>query len=480
MNYWTIFFTGLTAGGFSCLALQGGLLAAALTTTAEKENRTPDWIPTAVFLLGKILAYSILGGLLGLFGSVFQLSATIKIIFIVSASILMLGLAGNMLNLHPIFRYFVITPPKWAARLLRKQSNLFLLGALTIFIPCGVTQAMEVQAISSGNIFAGALTMFFFILGTAPVFMALGYITTRLSENFRAKFFKIAGILVIFIALSNLNAALVLANSPYTWQNFTWAFKQTFSSKNQDSIINNQIVITATSGGYSPRNFTVKNNQEVTLTINSQNNRTCARAFTIPALGISRLLPVNGTEEIKFTPTQTGRIVFSCSMGMFTGVFNVVSNNKTGTNQPETAVQNQAAAINNTASAPTQNGASCAGAGGGCGCGGGGKTAAAKPAVAGQATQEGTVQVIKTAYTSDRDISPNEFTVKAGGKVRMEIDVKDNGSGCMSTITVPRLVDDPQYLAKGKTIVFEFTPVSPGNYPITCAMGVPRGVIKVT
>lgn len=327
MNYWTIFFTGLTAGGFSCLALQGGLLAATLAMTAEKENRTPDWIPTTIFLLGKILAYSILGGLLGLFGSVFQLSSTIKIIFIVSASILMLGLAGNMLNIHPLFRYFVIQPPKWAARLLRKQSNLFLLGALTIFIPCGVTQAMEVQAISSGNIFAGALTMFFFVLGTAPVFMALGYITTRLSENFRAKFFKIAGVLVIFIALGNFNAALVLANSPYTWQNFTWIFKQTFQSNPSDlsnQSVNNTILIIATSGGYNPRSFTVKNNQEVTLTINSQNNRTCARAFTIPALGISRLLPVNGAEEIKFTPTHSGRIAFSCSMGMYTGVINVV------------------------------------------------------------------------------------------------------------------------------------------------------------
>lgn len=322
MNYWTIFFTGLTAGGFSCLALQGGLLAATLATSAEKENKTPDWLPTLMFLTSKIVAYTILGGFLGLFGSVFQLSDTVKIIFIVSASILMLGLAGNMLNLHPLFRYFVITPPKWAARLLRKQSNLLLLGALTVFIPCGVTQAMEIQAIATGNIFSGALTMFIYTLGTVPIFMALGFVTTRLSENFRAGFFKIAGVLVIFIALSNLNAALVLANSRYTFENFSWAFKETFLPSNQ--VTNNQLTITATSYGYSPREFTVKNNEPVSVTINSKNNRSCARAFSIPSLGISKLLPENGTENVTFTPTQTGRLTFTCSMGMYTGTINVV------------------------------------------------------------------------------------------------------------------------------------------------------------
>ncbi|MDP1743221.1 MAG: sulfite exporter TauE/SafE family protein [Candidatus Amesbacteria bacterium] len=325
MNYWTIFFTGLTAGGFSCLALQGGLLAATLATTAEEKNKTPDWQPTMIFLVGKIIAYTILGGLLGLFGSVFQLSDTVKIIFIVTASVLMLGLAGNMLNLHPLFRYFVLQPPKWAGRLLRKQSNLFLLGALTVFIPCGITQAMEVAAIASGNIFAGAMTMLIFTLGTAPIFMALGFVTTRLSESFRAGFFKLAGILVIFIALNNLNAAAVLANSRYTWDNFIWAFSETFLTSDKSQVTSNTVEITATSGGYSPREFTVKINEPVTVTINSKNNRSCARAFTIPSLGIQKILPENGTEIVTFTPTSTGRIAFSCSMGMYTGVINVVN-----------------------------------------------------------------------------------------------------------------------------------------------------------
>ena len=50
----------------------------------------------------------------------------------------------------------------------------------------------------------------------------------------------------------------------------------------------------------------------------------------------------------------------------------------------------------------------------------------------------------------------------------------------MSTIMVPGLYDDPQYLSAGETLIMEFTPTKTGTYQITCAMGVPRGTIIVT
>jgi hypothetical protein len=167
--------------------------------------------------------------------------------------------------------------------------------------------------------------MFVFTLGTTPIFMTLGFVTTRLSESFRTGFFRVAGFLVIFIALSNLNAALVLANSRFTWDNFVWAFKETFLTSDESQATSNKIEITATSYGYSPREFTVKNNQSVSLTINSKNNRSCARSFTIPSLGISKLLPENGNVAVTFTPASLGRITFSCSMGMYTGTINVIN-----------------------------------------------------------------------------------------------------------------------------------------------------------
>jgi uncharacterized cupredoxin-like copper-binding protein len=115
---------------------------------------------------------------------------------------------------------------------------------------------------------------------------------------------------------------------------------------------------------------------------------------------------------------------------------------------------------------------------GGCGGSRGGS-------ISNQVDQEGTVettvveQTIKTVYTYSKDIAPNTFTVKKGQPVRFEINVQDNGSGCMSTIMIPGLWDTAELLKKGQTIVMEFTPQKIGDYEITCAMGVPRGLIKV-
>jgi plastocyanin domain-containing protein len=59
------------------------------------------------------------------------------------------------------------------------------------------------------------------------------------------------------------------------------------------------------------------------------------------------------------------------------------------------------------------------------------------------------------------------------------VDVKENGQGCMSTITVAGLTTDVYQLVAGKTIEMSFTPTKKGVYQITCAMGVPRGMITV-
>lgn len=88
-------------------------------------------------------------------------------------------------------------------------------------------------------------------------------------------------------------------------------------------------------------------------------------------------------------------------------------------------------------------------------------------------------KTVSLVYTEATDIAPNSFTVKRGEKVRFEVNPSDTGSGCMSTIMVPGLWERAEPLIKGKKIVMEFTPERTGSYKITCAMGVPRGVILV-
>ena len=127
---------------------------------------------------------------------------------------------------------------------------------------------------------------------------------------------------------------------------------------------------------------------------------------------------------------------------------------------------------------PSTSGIPVVNAAGGCGCGGGTPKAVDSNVTASQNVSN--VQVIKAIYTLDGDIKPNNFEVKKGISVRFEIEVKDSGQGCMSTVMVHSLYPNPQYLQSGKNLVLEFTPEKEGSFNITCAMGVPGGVIKVT
>lgn len=96
------------------------------------------------------------------------------------------------------------------------------------------------------------------------------------------------------------------------------------------------------------------------------------------------------------------------------------------------------------------------------------------------ALNEGPVGVVKASYTRFMGLSPYTITVKKGNKIRLEIEVKENEYGCMSTIMLPGLFERPQTLTAGKTLVMEFTPKKLGTYRFTCAMGVPhKGEVNV-
>lgn len=341
MNLIAVFLTGLLTGGLSCLAVQGGLLAATLASREEERLKQGlqtkgDALPILSFLGAKLLAYTILGLLLGLLGSVFQLSITAKAVLQIAVAIFMLGTACNLLNVHPIFRYFVISPPRFLTRLIRNQTksdDIFapaIMGAFTVFIPCGVTQAMMALAIASGNALSGALIMFAFVLGTSPVFFVLGYLTTRLGEAMHARFMKLAAMVIIVLAVFNMNNAIALTGSNFTveaaWRNVFCTV--TFCTGN-DNLLHNVAQTTATisigRGGYTPDAITVKAGSSVTLQLKNVGGGGCAAAFTIPRLGIQRVVAVGTTETVAFTaPTTVGQIPFMCSMGMYRGVINVI------------------------------------------------------------------------------------------------------------------------------------------------------------
>ncbi|TXI35131.1 MAG: hypothetical protein E6Q53_00295, partial [Candidatus Moraniibacteriota bacterium] len=344
MNLWLIFLTGLTSGGVTCAAMQGGLLASVIanqklaTGSGSKNNGlgSDDIAPVTAFLSAKLVSHLILGALLGAIGSVVELSLTSKLIFQGIAAIFMLATALNLLDVHPIFRYLSFQPPKWAYRFLKnneKSASLFapiILGFFTVFIPCGVTQAMAVVALSSSSALQGALTMGMFVLGTFPLFFLIGIGTARLSEVWRRDFLKLAAYLLIFMSASSVNGILQVTDSPYSIQRLGPQLVRLLppydnspvnmgvdpSVKLENGI--QKVTISVENGGYTPKYFRVKSGTPVELTLETDGQvYSCATAFTFKAFDIYDVLKPVDSKVHKFNPEKKGKYTYSCSMGMY-------------------------------------------------------------------------------------------------------------------------------------------------------------------
>lgn len=327
MNLLFVFLTGLTTGGLSCLAVQGGLLASVIANQKKQTDGMHSWLPVAMFLVAKLASHTVLGFFLGLLGSTITLSLELRLVFQVLTALFMVATAMNLLQVHPIFRHVSFQSPKFFTRMVKstsKSNALFaplLLGALTIFIPCGVTQAMEVLAINSGSPIQGAAIMFAFVLGTTPLFAALGIATTKLSEVWQVWFSRIAAVSLILMALYSLNGVLIVTDPASYFRS-----KQESSAPEvlQSMSEVQNITITALNSGYQPKKLTVKSGLPVRLTLRSDETYSCSVAFVFKEFGIDTFLEPTDEEVFTFLPTKPGKYRYTCSMGMYTGVLEVL------------------------------------------------------------------------------------------------------------------------------------------------------------
>ncbi len=384
------FVTGLTTGGLSCLAVQGGLLAGSIASEVEQSVQNqpaqvqrvkvgtaprPQQLqphasrPILLFLTAKLIAYTLLGFLLGLVGSVLQLTPMMRAILLTAIGIFMIGTALRMLNVHPIFRYFIIEPPSSVTRYIRRKSKdqssaltpLFL-GALTVLIPCGVTQAMMAVAMGTGNPLTGAAIMFAFVLGTSPVFFTVAYLTTRLGARLEKNFVRIVAAIMLILGLISIDSGLTLAGWPYSVSNLRMAAgsssatavaaeAQADPTQAQAAVApakfqaqaapsaqgagkphltgafgpaisaSGVVTITVANSGYQPEVTRATPGQPFKLALVTRNTQSCARAFVIQSLGIEKMLPATGTVMVDIPAQKAGsKLYYSCSMGMYSGV----------------------------------------------------------------------------------------------------------------------------------------------------------------
>jgi sulfite exporter TauE/SafE/copper chaperone CopZ len=333
MSLGFIFLIGVVAAFSSCLAVTGGLLVSITAKYAQKHQNTSGFVkfkPHIYFNTGRIIGYTFLGGLIGAFGSLFTISGTSTGFLTILASTVMVLLGLQLLNLYPKFiKNLIPKLPKSFSRKVMDSSNNqksvtpFFLGAGTFFLPCGFTQALQIYVLSLGDPFIGAMTMLSFSLGTLPGLLSLGALSSFLKGTTKRYFFKTAGIAVILLGIFSMQSGLILAGL-YTPQNSPGIENSNLDLNNLELDSNVRIengiqIIEMKIERYSyyPSQFTIIKDMPVEWRIDSTKAAGCAQVISIPKLGYTEFLG-KSKKVITFTPTQTGKLDFMCSMAMTT------------------------------------------------------------------------------------------------------------------------------------------------------------------
>ncbi len=357
--------TGLFAGGISCAAVQGGLLAGLLTRmragaepsmsaaepagsrgprsapgASDDRSAVDDLVPVGGFLVGKLVSHAALGALLGALGAVVQLSVGTRSGLQLAAGALIIGFGLAQLGV-PGFRRLVIEPPASWRRAVRNRARSrsalapALLGVASVLLPCGVTLSVQALALASGSPGAGAAVMAVFVLGTAPLFAVLGYLARRAATVWRGRLALATGLVVLSMGMYTLNGGLELIGSPLAASRVATSFgsgedpvdpagRSLAAGSVSRTSTGQQVVIVARTDSYTPPNVRVAAGVPTTLIVRSDNARGCVRSFVVPGRNVQEVLPVRGEISIDLGVLPPGPLRYSCGMGMYTGTITAV------------------------------------------------------------------------------------------------------------------------------------------------------------
>lgn len=186
---------------FHCVGVCSGIL---LTQTINKHDNFNDKKSSFKIALlynsGRIISYTIIGGVVGALGSIFSASIEIQNFIKIMAGIFMIISGLNMIGIK---MFDTIKLPIFFKKstCVNNHKNPFIVGYLSGFLPCGPLQTMQLYALSSGSFIIGASSMFVFSLGTLPIMLSFAYVSSRMCKLFNEKIYKYAGILVVLLGI---------------------------------------------------------------------------------------------------------------------------------------------------------------------------------------------------------------------------------------------------------------------------------------
>lgn len=339
MGYGMLFVIGLVTS-VHCIAMCGGInLSQCIPqTTTTAEGRLAALRPSFLYNLGRVISYTLVGGIVGALGSVISFSGAMRGIVQLVAGVFMVIMGINMLGIFPWLRRFTPRMPRIFARKIdaekgRSNSPLYV-GLLNGLMPCGPLQAMQLYALSTGDPVKGALSMLLFSLGTVPLMFGIGALSSILSKKFTSKVMTVGAVLVVVLGLSMFTQGWSL--SRFSGLPFVSASGSANSAQSDSGIVVEngvQIINSTLSSGRYPA-ITVQAGIPVKWTIDAPDGSIngCNNRMFIPEYDIEYSFQPR-ENVIEFIPEKTGTFQYSCWMGMIRSTITVVDD---GGNVPQT------------------------------------------------------------------------------------------------------------------------------------------------
>ncbi|MFA3782301.1 sulfite exporter TauE/SafE family protein [Melioribacteraceae bacterium 4301-Me] len=215
MEIWTGFLIGLL-GSFHCIGMCGPI---AIALPLPSTSKFKIIFGRVLYNAGRIVSYSFMGALFGLFGNrliLYGLQQTLSITIgtVIILYILTPNKIKNKISNFTFYKKFIENFQLLFSKSISVKSNLsfFSIGVLNGFLPCGFVYIGIAGAISTGNFISGTFYMALFGLGTFPIMLSASIVGKSLSIRIRRKVNKLLPafglILAVIFILRGLNLGI--------------------------------------------------------------------------------------------------------------------------------------------------------------------------------------------------------------------------------------------------------------------------------
>lgn len=466
--------------------------------------------PGLLYNGGRVLSYTVIGGIVGALGSVFNFSALAKGLLAAAAGLFMVVLGLKMLGILALPRLAGgLVPARLRVAFSRPAAFLrgrgpFAVGLLNGLMPCGPLQTMQLYALGTGSLLAGALSMSLFSLGTVPLMLFFGAAAAFLPRKVVPVMIKASAILVMFLGVLTFGRAAALAGLALPELPAVSLAKTGSAGSAAPSLPKagtGAAVIASGEGApaiqaadTAPRTIVKDGVQTITMdfdpdrytpfvakagiplkwtiVVKAGQLNGCNNPMVVPAYGIKKTLVV-GPNLIEFTPDKAGVIAYSCWMGMIRSRITVEAGTSVGSGAAGAPGTAGAAALPvNPASLGLGElfpaGGSC------CSNASGGAARASAIDTIGLPTVRNGLQVAEVTVTAN-GFSPQVVVLQKGMKAVLSFKPAELTS-CNNRIVFPEY-NGRLDLSKGE---LETPPITVGaDFGFQCWMGMLHGYVKV-